>query len=336
MRAAIYRSFGPAASVLKIETVPLPVCEAGQVLVKVASSGVNPLDYKLRQGIKPAFLTKFPRVPGGDFAGIVAQADANSKFKAGDKVFAMCDAMNSGSAAEYVVAPDSNLVKIPPNVSFDEAAGIPIAGMTAWQALEKSMPLKGKQVLIHAGAGGVGSFAIQIAKAQGAIVTTTCSARNVDFVTKTLGADHAVDYKAVAFEKDAAQRGIKYDHVVDVMGGDYEVRSFKCLKRSGNYANVANNGWMDRYKFKALGASAMLYHIVAGKTSALLGGPGYNFIFCQPQATRGLNQIAELLVTGQVKVVIDQVLPLDKIAEAHEYVEKAHTRGKVIIKVADL
>eukprot|EP00878_Enallax_costatus_P006054 GHUV01006350.1.p1 GENE.GHUV01006350.1~~GHUV01006350.1.p1 ORF type:complete len:220 (+),score=69.53 GHUV01006350.1:308-967(+) len=198
MAAAVFRVFGPP-SVLQYERdFPKPSRRKGEVLIKVAAASVNPVDWKTRKGEVPRFTVTRPKIPGGDVAGVVQEADPGSQFKPGDRVFG-CTGQQApwstyGTYAEYVVAPESTLLPIPERTSFHEAASVPLAAMTAWQAVESSMPLSGKRVLVHAGAGGVGSFAIQIAKAQGAYVATTCSARNADFVTKTLGADRAIDY----------------------------------------------------------------------------------------------------------------------------------------------
>eukprot|EP00884_Botryococcus_braunii_P021623 jgi/Botrbrau1/8144/Bobra.0308s0034.1 len=192
MKAVQYSTFGPP-EVLKVVTdAPKPKLGQGEVLVKVAASGVNPVDYKLREGKLMRFLVKLPKIPGGELAGVVEEG--STKFAKGDKVFANVDALRQdGSTSEYVRVAESNLVKVPPSITLEEASGIPLAGVTAWQALDSAKVKEGSRVLIQAGAGGVGTLAIQLAKARKAIVATTTSTRNVEFV-KSLGADEVVDY----------------------------------------------------------------------------------------------------------------------------------------------
>lgn len=184
-------------------------------------------------------------------AGVVEDASLavgpGRRFRAGDRVYACTDGFlfynKWGAYAEYMVVKEEQLAAIPEGLSFEEAGGVPLCALTAWQALEGAMPLAGKRVLVHAGAGGVGCFAVQIAKALGAHVTATCGSRNVEFVTQTLGADVAVDYSASDFEAPCRESAAnKYDCVVDLIGGDYEIRSMRCLKPRGHYANVLNSG----------------------------------------------------------------------------------------------
>lgn len=336
MSAAVFRSFGPP-SVLQLENdFPKPNRRKGEVLIKVAAASVNPIDWKTRKGEVPRFAVTRPKIPGGDVAGVVQEADPDSQFKPGDKVFG-CTGQQMfwstyGTYAEYVVAHESTLLPIPEKTSFHEAAAVPLAAMTAWQAVQSSMPLTGKRVLVHAGAGGVGSFAIQIAKAQGAYVATTCSARNADFVTKTLGADRAIDYNKEKFDETSEP----YDVVVDLIGGSYELRSMKCLKPKGHFAHVINSGFLHEYG-PVRGVPFLMYYLGKHSLMGALGwGPRYTVTVMKHQADNGLKQLAELMKEGRLKVTIEKVFPLSEADKAHELSEAGHVRGKIILQVADL
>eukprot|EP00775_Hariotina_reticulata_P013537 gene13537-13663_t len=287
MSAALFRVFGPP-SVLQYESeFPRQPRRPGEVVIRVAAASVNPIDWKTRKGDVPRFA-----IPGGDVAGVVLEADVSSKFKQGDKVFGCTGQQifwsTYGTYAEFVVAHESTLLPIPDGYSFEEAAAVPLAAMTAWQAMETSMPLAGKRVLVHAGAGGVGSFAIQIAKAQGAFVATTCGTRNVQFVTEVLNADQAIDYTKEKFEEVSLE---PYDVVVDTIGGDYELRSIKLLKPKGHFAHIINSGFLYQYGF-AKGIPALMYYLGKHSLQGLMGwGPRYTVTVMKHQACYGLQQV---------------------------------------------
>lgn len=335
MRAAIFRKLGPPSVLEYVQDWQKPARRSGEVLLKVQSSSVNPIDWKVRKGDLPKALVKLPKITGGDAAGVVEEADPNGKFKVGDKVFG-CGPGNQpnnpwGAFADLYAVPESALELIPDNLSFDEAAAVPLVALTAWQALQPAMPLQGKRVLVHAGAGGVGNAAIQIAKAQGAHVTTTCSGRNVEFVTKELGADVAVDYTRERFE-DAAKPEL-FDVVVDTIGGDYEPRSLSVLKRNGYFANILNSGLSNKHG-PLLGATYMVLNTVKAKVKNVVRmGPRYSLIIMRPDANRGLQQVAQLIRDGKFKVFVDKRFPLEQAAAAHEYSETGHVRGKVVVQV---
>ncbi|KAL4424060.1 hypothetical protein ABPG75_001361 [Micractinium tetrahymenae] len=310
MRAVVMEKKGPAAEALVLHTDwPVPVCKPNQVLIEGAATCVNAGEWKVRSGFAP-IPKKTPKILGEDVAGLVAEAPEGSKFKKGDRVFANTgQALKSGDQGgtygEFVAADEGTLCFIPPGISFLDAAAVPMAGLTAWQALEPAMPLQGKRVLVHGGAGGVGGFAIQIAKAQGAHVTTTCSTRNVEYVTKELGADEAIDYTAGPWEAAPTAAGALFDAIVDTVGGPYQAASLRLL---------APGGW-----FSALGAT----------------GPDVN-VMLECQAARGLEQLAELMAQGKLKVHLDRVLSLEEMVAAHEYAELGHVRGKVGITIKKL
>lgn len=214
-------------------------------MVRVAAAAVNPVDAKTRSGAVPRLVVKLPRILGSDVAGVVVEADDDSRggFKKGDRVFA-CTGQHLftsayGTYAELVAAPERCFARVPDRLSLVDAAAVPLAASTAWQALAPRMPLAGKSVLVHAGAGGVGSFAVQIAKAQGAArVVATCGPANVGLV-KGLGATQVVDYTKERFEEAAPG---PYDVIVDTIGGEYEARGLKLLRKRGGGGGSSGGG----------------------------------------------------------------------------------------------
>jgi NADPH:quinone reductase-like Zn-dependent oxidoreductase len=290
MKAVFYERAGPASEVLELGELPIPQRGKGEVLVKVCYTAVNPVDWKLREAKSPGY--KF--VPGADLAGIVEAADPESVFPPGTRIFAMVDMLRSvttaggekihyGGAAEYASVPENLVARVPDNISLREAAGVPLVGLTALQNLLKAGlghrgTGKGRHLLVHAGAGGVGNWAIQLGKVAGARVSTTCSPKNNEFCTG-LGADHCVDYHTTRFEnlKDV-------DTAFDLMGGDYELRSLKMLPSNGHYLNIMNSGWSNKLGGGTIG------HIVGYAFAAWqyfiqqhLVGPNYHFTIVAPK-----------------------------------------------------
>ncbi|KAG2495659.1 hypothetical protein HYH03_006259 [Edaphochlamys debaryana] len=342
MKAVVMTGFGPAHETLKFdEQHPAPVRKKGEVLVQVHASSVNPAEFRIRQGLMPKWMIRVPQILGVDIAGVVLEADEGSKFKPGDRVFGCTDQFMKdpwGTYAELCSARERLLAPIPPGVGFEEAACLGIAGMTAWQALAPSMPLEGKRVFVQGGAGGIGHFTVQIAKAQGACVATTCSARNADFVTQDLGADLAVDYTLVKDAFTLAPGEQPYDVVVDLVGA--EPRSWGLLRRGGRMAAVSFDALMESRKAQGNSVlTAIVWRILklsAASALGLLPGPGravYDAVQQSHEPDKGLVQLGDLVAAGKVKVHITQVVPLEGIADAHAECEKGHTRGKVAIRV---
>lgn len=272
---------------------------------------------------------------------MVVEAPEGSKFKKGDRVFAETGQFfksgdQGGTYGEFVATEEETMCLMPPGVSFLEAAAVPMAGLTAWQALAPAMPLEGKRLLIHGGAGGVGSFAVQIAKAHGAHVTTTCSTRNVEFVTQQLGADVAIDYTQGPWAEAVEASGERFDLVVDIVGGSYEAASLKLLKPGGRLCALGASG-PDVKKVSMLGIVGLLFNAFRRTMMGRLGlGHKYTFVMMEAKASKGLEQIAELMAQGKVEVHLDKVFPLEEMVKAHEYIEQGHTRGKVAILIKDL
>lgn len=308
MKAIQMHEFG-GPEVLKLQKVARPVPMADEVLIKVYASGVNPVDCKIRAGhVQQMFPVKLPLIPGWDFAGEIEQVGAGVKnFEAGDEVYGRPDLDKNGTYAEYVVVKANLIAKKPKSLGYEKSAGVPLAGVTAWQALFEHGNLQpGQKVLIHAASGGVGTFAVQFAHWKGAYVIGTCSKENVD-VVKNLGADRVIDYKKVKFEEKLKN----LDLVIDLVGGDTQKRSINVLKKGGTLVTTVAP--------ESLAA--------AKKNDITLVG------FMAKSIPADLEQIAQLIDSGKVRPVISKIFPLEQAAEAHRLVEDGHTPGKVILKV---
>jgi len=310
MRAALLTGYG-GPEMLHVGEAALPAfAPHNEVLVKVAAAGLNPFEAKLRRGwLAMMFPFEFPKILGGDVAGtIVAKGFDVSEFDIGDRVWGLVDAMRPGAYGEYVAAPSVLIRHMPSNLSFPEAAAVPTAACTAWYALRTLAGIKaGDRVLIQAGSGGVGSFAIQIAKHCGAWVATTASAANADFV-RDLGADEVVDYVG-----DDFTRLTDIDIVLDVIGGDVGQRSFKVLRPGGTMLVVLRG---DQVEMAARGANEATYG-VAVKIVAFSA---------QPEILDALRRLFE---TGALRVPLTETFALEDVAAAHARLDAGHARGKM-------
>ncbi|KAF5843840.1 hypothetical protein DUNSADRAFT_5077 [Dunaliella salina] len=320
MRAAVY-NYGGALNV--VGNFPAPKRGEKELLVKVAACSVNPVDVKLRKAKLPSAIFPYPKVTCSDGSGAVIQAPPNSKFKPGDLIYWMgLPLAKYGSAADITTIPEesADFVK---HTDIISAAALPLVVNTAWQALQKSMPLAGKNILIQAGSGGVGTAAIQIAVAHGAHVTTTASQANFE-LCKSLGAERVVDYKAERFEDSAPPGG--YDCVLNTVVGDYDARSLKVVKQGGHFSQVLRN-------------VADLRELLMGAYCKFLAGTGrlgaHSLVAVRPRADLGLQQASNLMAEGKMKPVVNTVLPLSQINEAHNMVEKGVGRGKVVVKMVE-
>ncbi|WP_438022649.1 NADP-dependent oxidoreductase [Sorangium sp. So ce233] len=306
MKAARIHAYGSIDGAV-IEDLPTPDPGPNEVLIRVAAASVNPLDLKLIQGVLAAYFPlAFPYALGTDLAGTVERAGPlAARFRPGDKVIARPEPLHGGAFAELAVVPASEIVAAPAGLPLDEAAGIPTAAGTAWQALFETAHLKqGQTVLIHAGAGGVGSFAVQLARSAGARVIATASAANADLVRK-LGADQVIDYRA----EDFAAKLRDVDVVLDTIGGETQQRSFAVLRPGG-----------------------VLVGIVAPPNEALAKAHQVTaaFVFHKTDAAR-LRHIAGLCDAGSLKVVVDRKLRLTDLRAALGHVASGRARGKVLV-----
>jgi len=315
MRAVVFDAFGGTER-LRVAEVHKPTPAAGEVLIEVHSASVNPVDWKIREGmLAELFPYEFPIVPGWDAAGVVAGLGSGvTGFRVGDKVYAYCrkPKVQHGTYAEYVTMAADGVAPMPSTLDFAAASTIPLTGLTAWQSLFDTGRLSaGQKVLVHAGAGGVGSLAIQFAKSAGATVYTTARTRNHAYV-KGLGADAAIDYtreKFVDAVRALVPEGV--DLVFDTVGEHVQRESYKTLKRGGMLVSIVNlpePGEAERYRART------------------------SFVFVSPNGGQ-LREIAALIEAGHVRPAEYEVGPPDRAAEAQERSRMGHVRGKIVLKI---
>lgn len=314
MKAAVLYQFGSAEN-LQIADIDKPVATGDQVLIKVMAAGINPVDTKVRAGTNGiSKRIQLPAILGWDVSGIITATGKDiSFFKPGDAVFGCIGFPGLGKAyAEFAVADPGSLAKKPGNISFEEAAGIPIAGLTAYQAIHEQLNLQSKQtILIQAAAGGVGHLAVQFAKLAGAYVIGTASGKNAAFL-RSLGADQVIDYKNEKFEDIVSDA----DAALDAMGGEVLYRSITCVKRGGTVVCLPSST-RDDPKAVAL----------AKERGIKLAWP-----MMRPDGEQ-TRAIAALFEQKKLKVNIDRVFSLAEIARAHEAVESHGTKGKVVVRI---
>ncbi|WP_182004240.1 NADP-dependent oxidoreductase [Acinetobacter lactucae] len=329
MKAAYISRYGKIDDV-QINEQAKPSLTENSVLVKVHAASINPLDLRVLEGEFKAILpVSFPFILGNDFAGTVVEVGSNvTQFKVGDEVYAKTDL--NGAFAEYTVVQESSLALKPQNISMDQAAALPLVALTSWQALVEIAKVKaGQKVLIHAGSGGVGSIAIQLAKSLGATVATTTSAKNSGWV-KELGADIIIDYKTMDFEQELKD----YDVVLDTQGGKILEKSVNVLKRGGRlisisgppehaFAEAINPNWFLKCVIPMLSWSI--------RHKAKKRGVTYSFLFMQPSGPQ-LSKITELVEAGKIKPVVDQTYDFAQIKEALQYVNTGRSKGKVVLQ----
>ncbi len=332
MKAAFIRRYG-GNDVVELGEQPMPQAGPGELLVEVHAASVNPVDFKIRDGmLKMIVPFRFPLILGNDFSGVVkAVGDGVTRFKPGDAVFARMDKQRIGAFAEFALVAETDAAAKPANLSHVEAAAVPLAGLTAWQALFEIGGLKaGQKVLIHGGSGGVGTFALQFARQAGLAVATTVGARNME-LARSLGADTVIDYKTQRFEDFVSD----CDLVFDTQAGEIQHRSFAVLKRGGVLVSIA--GKPDGRLAREWGLNpllGMLLDFLSRKTLRLAKQHGvrYEYLFMHPSGAQ-LAQIGRLLEAGTVRTIIDKVFPLAQAREALAYSEAGHATGKVVVEV---
>lgn len=308
MKAVRIHEYG-GPDVLELEDAPTPEPAKDEVLVKVYATSVNPVDWKIREGMrKDKFPANLPLIPGWDVSGVIEKLGSDvRKFRPGDEVYGRPDPTKNGAYAEYIVVKAAQLGMKPKSIDHINAAAVPLAGLTAWQGLfDRGHLEKGQKVLIHAASGGVGTFAVQFAKWKGAYVIGTASAANISFV-KQLGADEVIDYHNENFEDKLSD----VDLVFDTIGGETQKRSIKVLKNGGRLITTLKPEFIAEAKEK---------HIYL---------EGYTAQSYPNQ----LEQIAGLIDQGIIQSVISMVFNLDEARKAQEISEGGHVRGKIVIKV---
>ena len=307
MKAIRIDAYGGAEN-LKYDEVPRPKPQAGEVLIQVYAAGVNPIDWKIREGFfKQALDYPLPVIAGADVAGIVASVgEGVTTLQPGQAVYGTADMALSGAYAEYAVGYADAIAPMPKTLDYTHAASIPIVAMTAWQALFDGAKLQpGQSVLIHGGAGGVGRYAIQLAKWKGARVIATASAANLDEVQK-LGADQAIDYAGQPFEQQVKD----VDVVLDLVGGETQARSWQIIRPGG-----------------------VLVSTLGVPESGIPQGIRAVSVSLNPRVNSQLQQIAQLIDDGQIKVSVEQIFELAEAATAQEVSQHGHPHGKLVLQV---
>ncbi len=309
MKAAQINKYG-GPEVIEINEVDKPTPKAGQVLVEVHAAAINPFDWKVRSGAYQKMIPiKFPMTVGADFSGVITQLGKGvTEFSVGDEVFGTAITLSggSGAVAEYTVANSDNTALKPANTNFEEAAALVLVGISAFQALDKLNLQTGQKLLIHGGAGGIGSTAIQYAKHLGAYVATTVRSDDTEFV-KQLGADEVIDYEKQVFENELKD----YDAVFDTVGGDAYSKSFKVLKKGG-----------------------ILISMVEQRSEELASRCGVKALMQNSEEkTKDLLRLKKLAEDGVIKPQIDKKFPLEQTAEAFKHLETGHPQGKVVITI---
>lgn len=335
MKAFIVNRYGKKEK-LQLTEIAEPVVKETDVLVQVHAAGVNLLDSKIRNGeFKMILPYKTPFILGHDVSGIITKVGSRvSKFKVGDAVYARPADYRIGTFAEFISMNENDVAIKPANISMEEAASIPLVGLTAWQALiEKANLEKGQKVFIQAGSGGVGTFAIQLAKHLGATVATTTSAANINLV-KSLGADIIIDYKKEDFETILKD----YDVVLNSQDKRTLEKSLRILKPGGKLISISgppdpgfgkqiNANWFLKIALKFLSAGT--------RKKAKRLDVNYSFLFMRAQGEQ-LSEITKLIESGVIKPVVDKVFPFEQNNEAMSYVETGRVKGKVVVKVNSL
>ena len=333
MKALVLKRYGGLEHVVFAD-IARPVPKSDEILVQVHAVGLNPIDNMIPKGtFKPILLFQLPATLGSDLAGIVVEVGSRvTRFKLGDAVFANIFDSGTGSLAEFAIVPEAAAAFKPKSLDYVQAASIPMVGLTSWQALKERAQLKpGQKVFIPAGSGGIGTFAIQLAKYLGAEVATTTSTSNVEWV-KNLGADQVIDYKNQKSED--VLHG--YDVVLGTLKGDSIKKSLKILKPGSIIISLV--GPLDAAFARKRGLNFMmtfLFYLMSYKIrhAARKNASLYEFMFARPDGDQ-LTKIGRLLDDGHIRPVIDRVFPFDQAKEALSYLEEGRAKGKVVVKIS--
>ncbi|OPA73060.1 NADPH:quinone reductase [Paenibacillus selenitireducens] len=332
MKAMIIEKYGKNVPLIMTEQ-PMPDIGEHDVLVEIHAASLNPIDFKIKEGqVKFLLKYQFPLILGNDFSGVVVKVgDQVNAFKPGDEVYGRPRKNRIGTLAEYIAVHEEDIALKPQNLNFEEAASIPLIGLTTYQAFSDILNLqKGQKILIHAGSGGVGTFAIQLAKLMGAFVATTASEKGYELV-KSLGADLIINYKKEKFEELLTG----YDAVYDTLGGAALEKSFRILKPNGQIVSISGIpnarfgqeqqlGWM----------KTAILSIASHKITSLekKSQTRYHYLFMKPSGTQ-LKVLKEYFEGNHIKPVIDKVYNLKDAAQALHYLEGGSAKGKVVIRI---
>ncbi|WP_260963040.1 NADP-dependent oxidoreductase [Pseudomonas citri] len=332
MKALTFKRYGKSPDI-DLAQVARPTIKADELLVEVHAAGLNPIDNMIPTGMfKPVLKFQLPAIMGSDLAGVVTEVgSAVTRFKVGDAIFASLFDLGNGSIAEFAAVPERVAAPKPDALDFVQAASIPMVGLTSWQALKERAHLEpGQKVFIPAGSGGIGTFAIQLAKHLGAKVATTTSTTNVPLV-RSLGADEVVDYKKQAFEHVLGG----YDVVLGTTRGDAIEKSIGILKAGGKIVSLV--GPLDKAFAKARRMNLLLTFVLGLMSRKIIGlakknHVSYSFLFVRPQGAQ-LHDIGKLIDAGHIKPVIDQVFAFEQAGQALEYLAQGRSKGKVVVKI---
>ena len=332
MKALTFKRYGKSPDI-GLAQVARPTIKANELLVEVYAAGLNPIDNMIPTGMfKPVLKFQLPAIMGSDLAGVVVEVgSAVTRFKVGDAIFASLFDLGSGSIAEFAAVPERVAAPKPDTLDFVQAASIPMVGLTSWQALKERAHLEpGQKVFIPAGSGGIGTFAIQLAKHLGAKVATTTSTANVPMV-RSLGADEVVDYKKQAFEQVLGG----YDVVLGTTRGDAIEKSVGILKAGGKIVSLV--GPLDKAFAKARRMNVLLSFVFGLMSRKIIGlakknNVRYSFLFVRPEGAQ-LHDIGKLIDAGQIKPVIDQVFAFEQAGQALGYLAQGRSKGKVVVKI---
>jgi NADPH:quinone reductase-like Zn-dependent oxidoreductase len=332
MKALVFNGYGGPDQIAFTDTAR-PVPRPDEILVQVYAAGLNPIDYMVPKGtFKPILHFQLPATLGSDLAGVVVEiGNRVTRFKPGDAVFASIFDLGRGALAEFAVVPENAAALKPENLDFVQAASIPMVGLTSWQALKERARLKpGQKVFIPAGAGGIGTFAIQLAKHLGAKVGTTASTGKVDLV-RSLGADEVIDYTKQEFENVLRD----YDAVLGTIRGDALEKSLRILKPKGTVVSLI--GPPDAAFARARGMNPLLVFVFGFLSRKIIRHAkkrdvAYSFLFVHSDG-RQLGEIGELLKLGRIRPVIDKIFPFEQAKEALAYLEQGRAKGKVVVQM---
>lgn len=327
MKALQIVKYGEIKDSLSINEIEKPAVKTNDVLIEIKAASLNPIDYKLVEGhLKDMVPLDLPSTIGFDVSGVVVEkgADVNN-FQIGENVYSRVPQEQMGTVSEFVAVNSDVVAKKPANISFEEAAGLPLAGLTAIQALERVGIKENDRVLIHAGSGGVGSLAIQYAKAKGAYVYTTTSTKNVAWV-KALGADHVIDYKTEDYKKIAHN----LDIVFDTLGNNYTTEAFELIKEGGKVTSIV--GPLDEETAKHMGMTdyklpEQLSKLISEKSAI------YKLTWMQPNGEQ-LSAITALVENGNMKPIVDKVYSFENSIEAYLYLASGRAKGKIVISLS--
>ena len=331
MKAMVIDRYGKAP--MRLAEIPTPEIGEYEILAEIHAASINPIDFKIRDGkVKLLIKYEMPLILGNDFSGVVVKVGTKvSRFKVGDEIYARPRKSKIGTFAEYISIHEDDIALKPKNLSFEEAASIPLVGLTSYQALHDIVQLhKGQKILIHAGSGGVGTFAIQLAKLMGATVATTASEAGANLVT-SLGADKVINYKTEKFEEILEN----YDAVFDTLGGVTLKNSFGIIKNGGKIVSVSGMPNARFAKENDSGFFKMLLFSAASRKLTSLEkkhNSQYSFLFMKPSGDQ-LRIIADYIESGKIKPVIDRTFSFEDAQKAMEYAESGRAKGKIILKI---